>query len=55
MQYVPFLAHNLLSLGQLMSSGNVVMFDEMCCVIQDKKSGQYIANVHMSQNKLFPL
>ena len=54
-QFVPRLAHNLLSVGQLMISGYKVVFDGDSCVVNDKKSGQIIANVHMTQNKMFPL
>nr|GLL21955.1 uncharacterized protein LOC104612075 [Ipomoea trifida] len=43
--FVPSLAHNLLSVGQLMDNGLVILFDDGQCVIRDKKSGQNIANV----------
>lgn len=36
-QYVPDLAHNLLSVGQLMKSGYSVVFKNDSCVICDKK------------------
>lgn len=54
-QYVPTLAHNLLSVGQLMTSGYSVVFDDNACDIRDKKSGRTIARVPMTQNKMFPL
>lgn len=54
-QFVPSLAHNLLSVGQLMISGYKVVFDGNSCVVNDKKSGKTITNVHMTQNKMFPL
>lgn len=38
-----------------MGSGYSVLFDNKCCVIQDKKTNQTTANVHMAQNKMFPL
>ena len=37
-QFVPTLAHNLLSVGQLMTSGYSVMFDGSSCVINEKKT-----------------
>lgn len=54
-QFVPNLAHNLLSIGQLMSSGYKIEFDGNLCTVIDKKSGHSIANVHMTQNRMFPL
>ena len=39
-QYVPSLAYNLLSVGQLMESGHYVLFDDKACTIHDKKAGQ---------------
>lgn len=36
-QYVPTLAHNLLSVGKLMTSGHSVVFDGNACAINDKK------------------
>ncbi|KAL3537426.1 hypothetical protein ACH5RR_000792 [Cinchona calisaya] len=54
-QYVPSSAHNLLSVGQLVASGYSVLFDDGACVIKDKKSGQTVINVHMTENKMFPL
>ena len=35
---VPNLAHNLLSVGQLMDNGYTILFDDGACVIKDKKS-----------------
>ncbi|KAA3467262.1 Retrovirus-related Pol polyprotein from transposon TNT 1-94 [Gossypium australe] len=53
--FIPTLSQNLLSIGQLMGSGYSVMFDDMSCVIKDKKSGKIIVDVQMAPNKLFPL
>ena len=39
-QYVPSLACNLLSVGQLMESDYYVLFDGNACTIHDKKTGQ---------------
>lgn len=47
-QFVPSLAHNLLSVGQLMISGYKVVFDGNSCVVYDKKSSKTITNVHMT-------
>ncbi|GKE42540.1 putative gag-pol polyprotein, identical, partial [Tanacetum coccineum] len=51
-EHVPSLAHNLLSVGQLMCSGHSILFDDDSCVIKDKKSGKVVAN--MTQNRIFP-
>ncbi|GKD29574.1 retrovirus-related pol polyprotein from transposon TNT 1-94 [Tanacetum coccineum] len=53
--FVPKLAHNLLSIGQLICSGLVIVFDDGYCYIQDKRSGQTIAKVGMTTNRMFPL
>ncbi|XP_020243384.1 uncharacterized protein LOC109821619 [Asparagus officinalis] len=50
-QFVPKLAHNLLSVGQLMAGGYTIIFDDGECVIKDKKSGQTIVNVHMTKKQ----
>ncbi|KAH0647717.1 hypothetical protein KY290_033702 [Solanum tuberosum] len=46
--FAPSLAHNLLSVGQLLSCGFSVLFDDVSCVIKNKKSGQILANIHMT-------
>uniref|UniRef100_A0A803MPT1 GAG-pre-integrase domain-containing protein n=1 Tax=Chenopodium quinoa TaxID=63459 RepID=A0A803MPT1_CHEQI len=38
-----------------MSSGYKILFDDGVCAMIDKKSGHSIANVHMTQNQMFPL
>ena len=53
--FVPKLAHNLLSTGQLMISGMVIVFDDGYCYIQEKRSGQTIAKARMTKNRMFPL
>ena len=55
MQYVPTLAHNLLSVGQFITSGYSIVFNDQACDIKDKKSGRTIAHVSMTKNKMFPL
>ncbi|XP_009777772.1 uncharacterized protein [Nicotiana sylvestris] len=53
--FVPSLSHNLLSIRQLMVSGYSISFDDGFCTIRSKKSGQTIATVPMTNNKMFPL
>ncbi|KAJ8748318.1 hypothetical protein K2173_001737 [Erythroxylum novogranatense] len=54
-QYVPELGYNLLSVGQLISSGYSLLFDDGKCTIMDKKSGQVLMHVSMTKNKMFRL
>ncbi|KAL3525075.1 hypothetical protein ACH5RR_013447 [Cinchona calisaya] len=54
-QYVPGLAYNLLSVGQLMANVSRILFDNDPCSVKDKKLGHTIVNVQMAQNKMFPL
>ncbi|KAH0636126.1 hypothetical protein KY290_038318 [Solanum tuberosum] len=53
-QFVPDLGYNLLSVGQLMSDGHSLWFDDDACVITNKKSGKKI-RITMTPNKMFPL
>jgi len=53
--YVPNLAQNLLSVGQLLQRGFLVKFEDDCCVISDKKNNTLVAKIKMTTNKLFPL
>ena len=53
--YVPGLAQNLLSVGQLVQKGYMVKFDNNQCHIYDKKKGQLITTIKMTPNKIFPL
>lgn len=54
-QFVLNLAHNLLSIGQLMSVGYKIVFDDAICAVINKRSGHNITNVHMTQNKMFSI
>ncbi|XP_016570895.2 uncharacterized protein LOC107868760 [Capsicum annuum] len=54
-QFVPSLAYKLLSVGQLMVNGYSILFDNDSCIVSDKKSGQTVAIVPMTQNNMFPL
>ena len=49
--FVPSLAHNLLSVGQLMVGGYSKLFDDASCCIKDNKIGQVIAHVRLTTNK----
>ncbi|KAI9102238.1 hypothetical protein K1719_023748 [Acacia pycnantha] len=53
-QFVPDLGYNLLSVGQLMAGGCSVLFDDVTCVITNKKSGKKV-HISMTPNKMFPL
>ena len=52
--FVPDLGYILLSVGQLMTSGYSILFDEDACVITNKKLGKQV-HVIMTPNKMFPL
>ncbi|KAJ8900589.1 hypothetical protein K2173_025366 [Erythroxylum novogranatense] len=52
--YAPKLAHNLLSVGQLMESGMSVMFDQGACVVR-KKTSEVVIQARMTGNKMFPV
>lgn len=54
-KFVHDLAHNLLSVGQLMNSGYMVEFAEGVCTIRDAASKERIAHVNMTSHRLFPL
>ena len=54
-QYVPKLAHNLLSVGQLMASGYTVEFADGECIIKDKDACTLLARAQMIAHRLFPL
>lgn len=54
-QYVPHLAHNLLSVGQLLRSGYIVSFEARNCLIKDEKTSIQIAKVMMTKHHMFPL
>ncbi|KAH1232103.1 Retrovirus-related Pol polyprotein from transposon TNT 1-94 [Glycine max] len=54
-QYVPNLAHYLLSVGQLLNSGYSVLFENDFCLICDKKSKEVVVKIVMGRNRMFPL
>lgn len=53
--YIPELAHNLLSVGQMVANNCSVFFDGDECVVKDKKSGATLAVVRKTSNNLYPL
>ncbi|KAL7160521.1 hypothetical protein ABFS83_01G101200 [Erythranthe nasuta] len=53
--YVPNLTHNLLSVGLLMRNGYSISFDDDKGVIFDKKKNMIVAEVYITENKVFPL
>nr|ABW74566.1 integrase [Boechera divaricarpa] len=53
--YIPDLAHNLLSVGQMVENNCSVLFDGNECVIKEKKSGVTLAMVKKTSNNLYPL
>ena len=54
-QFVPNLAHNLLSVGQLLNSRYTVMFDDDVYSILDKKTRTHMVFIHKTKNNMFPL
>ncbi|KAL1211506.1 Retrovirus-related Pol polyprotein from transposon TNT 1-94 [Cardamine amara subsp. amara] len=53
--YIPDLAQNLLSVGQMVENNCSVFFDGNVCVIKDKKSSFTLAMVRKASNNLYPL
>lgn len=53
--YIPGLAYNLLSVGQLVHKGYLVAFHDNVCEIKRKGSVVPLVKIHMSKNKMFPL
>jgi hypothetical protein len=54
--HVPDLKHNLLSVGKLIEHGYKVLFKGASCRIYDKTpSIKLISEIHMTQNRMFPL
>ncbi|KAJ0785458.1 putative RNA-directed DNA polymerase [Helianthus annuus] len=52
--YVKGLKHNLLSVGQLIQKGYMVLFKKDRCIIKDVKN-DVIGDIKMTNNKMFPL
>ncbi|KAH7670324.1 RNA-directed DNA polymerase protein [Dioscorea alata] len=55
MQYVPGLAHNLLSVGQLITKGYSVTFKDNKCVISGNKASNQVIEIMRSRNNMFPI
>ena len=53
-QYVPNLDHNQLRVGQFMTRGYSIVFDDQPRGIKDKKSERTVAHVSITKNKRFP-
>ncbi|PKA46730.1 Retrovirus-related Pol polyprotein from transposon TNT 1-94 [Apostasia shenzhenica] len=53
--YVPGLAHNLLSVGQLIQRGYSVIFDAGICEIKNKSSNSSLLKIQMAENRMFPI
>lgn len=53
MQYVPSLAHNLLSVGQLLANGCSVAFEGDQCSIKDVATGMQILVIQKNEKKIF--
>lgn len=54
-QYVPGLAHNLLSVGQLLSRGYDVVLKGYACSIVEWSSGVHVAKMRGMAINMFPL
>lgn len=54
-QYAPRLAHNLISLGQLVESGHQVIFDGSQFLIKNKDSGRLLAQASKTSNRMYPI
>lgn len=53
-RYAPGFVHNLLSVGQLMDSGLIVIFEENACTIK-RKTGEVLYQATMTENRMFPI
>jgi hypothetical protein len=54
--HVPDMKHNLLIVGQLIEHGYKVLFEGESCRIYDKTPNiKLISEIHMTQNRMFPL
>lgn len=54
-QFVPSLAHNLISVGQLLTRGYSVVFDKDVCIISNKLTGSRVVSIQKTRNNMFPL
>lgn len=53
--YIPGLAYNLLSVGQLIQKGYLVTFHDNVCEIRREGSDVPLVIIHMTENRMFPL
>ncbi|KAK8921022.1 hypothetical protein KSP39_PZI020059 [Platanthera zijinensis] len=54
-QYVPTLAHNLLSVGQLLRKGYKIVFDHKKCHIYRPQSNSAVATAHINSSNIFTI
>lgn len=54
-QFVQHLPHNLLSVGQLMTSRYAVEFTQGKCIMKEENSQTIVTQVPMTTHRLFPL
>lgn len=52
--FAPGLAHNLISVGQLIENGLKVEFDDNTCVVK-RKNGEIVLYLRMTRNRMFPV
>lgn len=54
-QCVPGLAHNLLSVGQLLTKGYSMLFEKDNCIIRDDQTGAQVISIPQTKNNMFPM
>lgn len=54
-QFVPGLAHNLISVGQLLARGYSVVFNQDNCIITDNNTKRQVIKIQKSRNNMFPV
>lgn len=54
-QFVPGLAHNLLSVGQLLAREYSVVFNQDSCAITDNHTKRQVIKIQKSRNNIFPI
>lgn len=53
-QFVPNLAHNLLSVGQIVANGYILMFKNRKCRTVDEKIDTQLMSINQNKNNLYP-
>lgn len=54
-QFVPSLAHNLLSVGQLLVKGYSIVFNQESSIITDNHTRKKVIKIQKSRNNMFPV